>query len=321
MPAIRVGVSSRMSNARPAPWAPGMKAGTIADRQGDHDEHQRTAPRRQVAATYGLLAEAEEDRDVDDGAAGRGEAAGSDVRRVRVSRGERGRHVPPPRRPSRRRRPRRPASPPRSTSAVAAGLDGEVAQVGGEQDRGAARAGVGDHVEGRLDADRVDAVERLVEQQHAGARASRPARPRAAGPCRGEKPPVTRCATSPSSKRSSRSRARSSQSVSRRSRALSWRCSHGRGARHQAADVGAVAGELLDGRAVSVRMSRPATSTRARGRRHDAGQHPHGGRLAGAVAPEQRGRLAGVRLRGRCRRTASTSPKRTCRPRTSTTGG
>ena len=34
--------------------------------------------------------------------------------------------------------------------------------------RGAARAGVGDHVHGRLDADRVDAVEGLVEQQHLG---------------------------------------------------------------------------------------------------------------------------------------------------------
>ena len=58
--------------------------------------------------------------------------------------------------------------PPRSTSTVAAGLDGELAQVGGDQDAGAAGPGVGDHVEGRLDADRVDAVEGLVEQQHVG---------------------------------------------------------------------------------------------------------------------------------------------------------
>ena len=100
MPAIRVGVSSRMSNARPAPWAPGMKAGTTAAPRviATNTRRQHT---RQVATTYRLLAELEEDRDVDHGAAGRGEPGGSDVRRVRVSRGERGRHQPPPPRPSR----------------------------------------------------------------------------------------------------------------------------------------------------------------------------------------------------------------------------
>ena len=40
-------------------------------------------------------------------------------------------------------------------------------------------------------------------------------------------PPTTRCATSPSSKRSSRSRPRASHSGIRRRRAVSWRCSHG----------------------------------------------------------------------------------------------
>ena len=35
---------------------------------------------------------------------------------------------------------------------------------------------------------------------------------------------------------------------------------------------------------------------RALGRRHDAGEHAHGGRLAGAVAPQQGGGLSGVRL-------------------------
>src|SRR5690606_4177797 len=49
-----------------------------------------------------------------------------------------------------------------------AGLDRELAQVGGEQDRGAAGARVGDDLEGRLDADRVDAVEGLVEEQYVG---------------------------------------------------------------------------------------------------------------------------------------------------------
>ena len=40
--------------------------------------------------------------------------------------------------------------------------------MGGEQDAGAAGAGVGDDLEGGLDADRVDAVEGLVEQQDGG---------------------------------------------------------------------------------------------------------------------------------------------------------
>ena len=56
--------------------------------------------------------------------------------------------------------------PPRSTTALAARLEREVAQVGGEQDAGAAGAGVGDDLQGRVDAERVDAVEGLVEQQH-----------------------------------------------------------------------------------------------------------------------------------------------------------
>ena len=38
--------------------------------------------------------------------------------------------------------------------------------MGGEQDAGAAGARVGDDLEGGLDAERVDAVEGLVEQQH-----------------------------------------------------------------------------------------------------------------------------------------------------------
>ena len=66
-------------------------------------------------------------------------------------------------------------------------------------------------------------------------------------------------------------------------------------ARHEAAHVGAVAGELLDGQGLGADVE-AGHGHRAGGRRHDAGQHTHGGGLAGAVAPEQRGRLAGVRL-------------------------
>src|SRR5687767_9824813 len=48
---------------------------------------------------------------------------------------------------------------------VLARLDRQLAQVGGDQDRGSPRPGVADHVHGRLDAERVHAVERLVEEQ------------------------------------------------------------------------------------------------------------------------------------------------------------
>ena len=65
-------------------------------------------------------------------------------------------------------------------------------------------------------------------------------------------------------------------------------------ARHQAADVGAVArgpprGERLGAQVV------PGDDRDPLGGREHAGQDPHGRRLAGAVAAEQGGRLAGVR--------------------------
>ena len=53
------------------------------------------------------------------------------------------------------------------------------------QDAGAAGPGVVDHVEGGLDADRVDAVEGLVEQQDVGLVEGREDDARAGGPCRG----------------------------------------------------------------------------------------------------------------------------------------
>ena len=65
-------------------------------------------------------------------------------------------------------------------------------------------------------------------------------------------------------------------------------------------------------------MSWPATLDQAVGRRDDPGQHPHRGRLAGAVAPEQRGGRAGVdreaRSRGR-RRPGRTGRRATGRRR------
>ena len=107
------------------------------------------------------------------------------------------------------------------------------------------------------------------------------------------KPLVTRCAASPRSKRSSRSRARSSQSGIRRSRALQLEVLPRRRARHQATDVGAVADQALHGQRVVADVE-AGDQDDALGRRDDPGQHPHRGGLAGAVASEQGGALAGA---------------------------
>ena len=55
---------------------------------------------------------------------------------------------------------------PAQDDGVLAGLDGELAQVRRDEHGGTSGARVGDDVHGRLDAERVDAVEGLVEQQH-----------------------------------------------------------------------------------------------------------------------------------------------------------
>ena len=136
-------------------------------------------------------------------------------------------------------------------------------------------------------------------------------------PC--EKPAVTRSASPPRSKRSSRSRARSSQpGASRRIRAASARCSHGRGPRDQPADVGAVADPLLDppgGRSgcPAPRCVRHRRS--AAGRRRAPAASSTCRRRCAPPGPPRR-RRAGS---GRRPSTATTVPKRTWRSRTSTT--
>ena len=98
--------------------------------------------------------------------------------------------------------------------------------MGGEQDRGAARTRVGDHLERRLDADRVDAVEGLVEQQHLGLvhRSQDDGEPsaHAVGEAAGD--PVHHVAELEALEQVAGAVL---PVVSRRSRALSWRCSHG----------------------------------------------------------------------------------------------
>ena len=68
-----------------------------------------------------------------------------------------------------------------------------------------------------------------------------------------------------------------------------------RGPRHQPADVGAVADQPLDGERVGADVVAGHPDL-ARGRRDHAGEDAHGRRLAGAVAAEERRRLAGVAL-------------------------
>ena len=240
-----MGSSRKTSNALAGRLAaPGHEARARSRRPAvtSDERHRQTAA--QVPTAYGLGAEAEQDRrrpatartaarrtpgevdvataaSVEESAVGTGPLLAGHLARRR-------RWRPVPRRAGRARTPQ---------AWIASSRRWVETRIAG-----AAGAGVGDHVEGRLDADRVDAVEGLVEQQHLGLVQRGQARPRAGGPCRGEKPPVTRCATSPSSKRSSRSRARSSQSSSRRSRADELEVLPRRRARHQAAHVGAVAG-------------------------------------------------------------------------------
>ena len=132
--------------------------------------------------------------------------------------------------------------------------------MGGDQDAGAAGPGVRDHVHGGLDADRVDAVEGLVEQQHLGLvqggehhrePAAHAVREAGGDPVRdvAELEPLQQVAgpVLPAS-------------GSRRSRAESCRCSQGVARGHQPAHVGAVAGGLLDRQRLA-RTSCPATVT------------------------------------------------------------
>ena len=223
-----VGISRSTSRARPrrgrraaAPAACRRRAvmpPMIANAVG-------SARRRRTVAD----AEADQVADVGDGARARrgtrpGEAYA--VRGRRASRGEPGRHGPPPPPPSRRsRRSRRATRRAGRVTSVQAWIASSRRWV--ETRMQAPRA-------------RASAMTSMVASTPIG---STPSKGSSSSSRRGScsaasttlsrrpmpwlKPPVIRCATSPSSKRSRRSRARSSQSSSRRSRAESWRCSHG----------------------------------------------------------------------------------------------
>jgi hypothetical protein len=166
--------------------------------------------------------------------------------------------------------------------------------VGGDEHAGAARAGVADHVEGGVDADRVDAVERLVEQEYVGLVQRREDHREPAAHAVGEagRDPVGHVAELEALEQV----AGTGLPVGRPAQpSRQLEVLPGRGPRDQAPHVGAVADRLLGPQRLGADVV-ARDQDRARGRRHHPGEHPHGGRLAGAVAPEQRRRLAGVRL-------------------------
>ena len=137
----------------PAAGMPVTQAGATASAIVHHEEHghrQGGDPR----SAYGLGAEPQEVAEV----------GATDPRSQGVSPGAHGR----PRWSSSAASISATLEPPAQHDRGAAGLQREVAQVRREQDAGAAGARVGDHLEGGLDADRVDAVEGLVEQQDVG---------------------------------------------------------------------------------------------------------------------------------------------------------
>ena len=211
------------------------------------------------------------------------------------SRGARGRHERPPRPPSRSAATVATRDPPRRTStSPQAWIASSRRWVETRTQAPRARASR-DHVEGRLDADRVDAVERLVEQQHLGARACAASSTDSRRPMPCEKPPAAPVrgvaelepleqvagaglpVAQPAQPRRQlevlpRGRARAPGRRRRGSSPTARLASSGVGA-----DV----------------VARDADDSRGRG--HDAGQDPHRGRLAGAVAAEQPGRASGVR--------------------------
>ncbi len=133
-----------------------------------------------------------------------------------------------PRRRSARRPGRCPATwPPRRTTASSHACAARATRWVETRTAAPAARSASHEGEGRVDAERVDAVEGLVEQQHAGANGTPPARPRAAGPCRARsRPSRGRPRRRGRTARAGPARARS-QPVSPRSRAASCRCSQG----------------------------------------------------------------------------------------------
>ena len=210
--------------------------------------------------------------------------------------------APPPRRRARRRPARRPRTPPRSTSAVAAGLRSPGRAGGSRPARAAPRARASPMTS------RVASTPSGSTPSNGSSSSSTAGSWKAASTTESRRPMpwlnplVTRCAASPSSKRSSRSRARCLpvRRAGAAGRVELQVLPRGR-ARHQARRRRGSSRPAASRPAGRVRTSSPATRTDALGRRDDPGQHPHRGGLAGAVAAEQGGARAGARPTGRCR--------------------
>src|SRR4051794_953199 len=174
-----------------------------------------------------------------------------------------------------------------------AGLDRELPEVRGDQHAGATGAGVVDHVEGGLDPDRVDAVERLVEEQDLGLVQRREADGEPTAHAVGEagRHPVRDAAELEALEQVARPvlpvlqppEPRGELEVLPRG-----------GSRDQTADVRAVAHGPLHRERVGADVV-TGHDRAARAGRYDAREHPHRRRLPGPVAAQQRGRVTGVR--------------------------
>ena len=178
----------------------------------------RTATPVGARAAYGRGAEAEQVPQVGDGVDPAGE--------TRLSRGARGRHRRRPPRSARRRPSRRPGrrrAAPRAVLQACMARSRRWVETSTQAPR--ARASSMTARVASTPSGSTPSKGSSSSSTSGSWRAARTTESRRPMPWL--KPLVTRCATSPSSKRSSRSRARASQSSRRRRRAASWRCSHG----------------------------------------------------------------------------------------------
>ncbi len=167
-----------------------------------------------------------------------------------------------------------------------AGCGRELEQVRRDDHGAAVVASLGDHLKRRVDAEWVDAVERLVEQQHRGlmqdGEHDREAAAHAVGEPRGD--PIGGAHEIEEFEQLARALrpVRTEPAQLRRERKVLPRCRAG----DQPADVRAVSDVRLGCRGVTRHVD-AGDHDLAAGRRQHAGQDAQGGRLAGAVAAHE----------------------------------
>ena len=167
-----------------------------------------------------------------------------------------------------------------------AGLDRQIAQVCGDQDAGTARPGVRDDFLGGLDADRVDAVEGLIQKKYLGLveRRQDNRHPSAHAVAEAGGDPVRYVTELESLEQVAGSRLPARPEPSQLSGEL--QVLPGRGARHEATNVGAVAAAALGGHQISAQVVARNLHDAA-GRRDHSCEDPHRRGLPGPVAAQQ----------------------------------